>query len=208
MSESLRTFDQQFGAATAARISALISRINALRPRAPGGATSFYLYEMSCCLQVGLLLAALHLCSTSLELFVRAKVALAARHAASGRYVVPKTSGALTYQERLEENRKLKLADLLTHLELAGLFRKDDVAPTLDFYNGVRTPLAHGLIQRFTYGKPEATGYGLSSIISGLWGFTSQSELENFVEANAISQIETAIGIMERNAQFRMIDDG
>jgi len=199
-----RTFEEQFDPPKVAQIAAVIERLQALRSTVPGGATRYYLYEAVSCLQAGLLLGALHLIATSLELMIRAKISISETKAS--RKPLDLADG-LSYQQRLEESRKLRsIKELLQHLSSAGLFRTDDVPCVLEFYERVRTPLSHGLLDRLAHGRPVPGGSDIFALLGSLTGFTTQSDFEGLVERESLNHIETVIRIFERNAVYRTVD--
>lgn len=193
----IRPIEQQFEELTANKIRLLINRVNSLRKIVPGGATRYYLYEINIALESGALLAALHLASISIELFLRAKVIESVAAVQSHRTL---SFDELTFQERLEEDKKLKVSDLLKHLVAVGLFRLEDEKLTNTFYQEIRTPLAHGLLKRFANGRPKA---GESDIFRIFRNFTSQNDVERLVEHRSLEHIETVVHLLERNSTYR-----
>lgn len=196
----IRTIEQQFEVSTANHIRLLMSRVNSLRKVVPGGATRYYLYEIYTALEAGALLAALHLASTSIELFLRAKIVESVASVRKRRTLSLKE---LTFQERLEEDKKLKVSDLLKYLVAAGLFRPEDERLANEFYRDIRTPLAHGLLKRFANGRPIVGEFDITRLFRD---FTGQNDIERLVEHCSLEHIETVIGLLERNSKYRRAD--
>jgi hypothetical protein len=189
----LRPIEKQFEPEKAQRIRKLMQRAETLRRTVPEGATSYYFAELCITLEAGSLLGSLHLAATTLELFVRALIIDRVSSAGTSGSTAMDT---LTYQEQLEENRALGFGKMLDHLVSVGLFRSEDAERAKRYYQDVRTPLAHGLLERFICGRP-----GESNLwrLFGPGGFTGASNFEKVIDDYALDHIEVAIGIIERN---------
>jgi DNA-binding transcriptional regulator YbjK len=191
---SPRPIEQQFDLTTVQQIRQLTERARRLRSTVPKGATSYYFAELVITLEAGALLASMHIAATILELFVRALIV----DRVSAVDMEKKYSlDSLTYQEKLEENRGLGFGKMLDHLASVGLFSSEDVELAKQYYQEVRTPLAHGLLERFINGRPTEQTNIMRLFKRG--GFTSSSFFEDAVEDHALSHIEVVVGIVERN---------
>lgn len=193
----LRPLEKQFEETTVQRIRGLIIRTGLIRETVPGGATRYYFAELGTALESGALLSALHLIATTLELFVRA---LIVERVSSVETANVPSAMSLTYQERLEENRLL-FRHMVDKLVSAGLFSVEDAPLAKRYYEEVRTPLVHGLLERFIHGRP--TENDNIARIFGRTGFTRSMLLEQAVEENALNHIEVALDLIERNIDYR-----
>lgn len=195
----LRSVEDQFEPKQAKRIRELAARVDDLRWTVSGGALRYYLAELRSTLEAGALLGSLHLCVAILELFVRA---LIIEYVGSVASVPPPSFDEPTYQEQLEENRKLRFGELLDFLVSAELFHPADAQAAKDYYQSVRTPLTHGLLERYINGRPDEAD-NLYRLL-GPKQFTGMRSIEDAIEDNALDQIATLVGIVERNIDARM----
>lgn len=193
----IRPLEKQFEETTVQRIRGLIIRTERIRETIPGGATRYYFAELGTALEAGALLSALHLVATTLELFVRALIVERVSSVETAN--VPSVT-SLTYQERLEENR-LRFHPMVDELVSAGLFSVDDAPLAKRYYEEVRPPLVHGLLERFIHGRP--TENDNIARIFGRGGFTMSMFLEQAVEENALNHIQAALDLIERNIDYR-----
>lgn len=190
----LRSIEEQFDPSKVERLRALLQRVRAVRLRLPEGATHYHFVELLTTLEAGALLASLHLAASALELFVRAliidRVSIADQS-------VSHSEDVFTYQERLEGDRKLTFSKMLDHLVSAGLFRAEDADISKRYYEEVRIPLAHGLLERLMNGRPAEAENPLR--LFGPAGFTSAHQFEEVVEERALDHISTVIEVIDRN---------
>lgn len=187
----IRGFEEQFEGETVQSIRALLERIDTFA--LPDGVCRYYAVDLSLCLQAGALLGALHLASSLLEIIVREMVIERASEAYSDSH---KIKGSL--QKELEEKRKVGFKQLVEELATAGLFSKSDSEMAKQFYDDVRIPIHHGLPARFVNNNEN-----FRSILDEMFGFTFPTGMRDFekvIESNALTLVETAVGIIERNS--------
>jgi hypothetical protein len=114
----------------------------------PSSEYKIYTSEIQGCLSVGLLLAALSVSTSMLELFVR-DLAVACRLEAH-------YAGDMKLKSRvereIEEDRQVTLNSMLKELELTVITPKDSEALAC-FYRKTRIPIAHALVRRMTRDK-------------------------------------------------------
>lgn len=187
----IRGFEEQFEGETIQNVRDLLERIEAFS--LPDGVSRYYAVDLSLCLQAGALLGALHVASSLLEIIVREMVIERASEAFSDSH---KIKGSL--QKELEEKRKVGFKKLVDELATAGLFSKSDAEMAKQFYDDVRIPIHHGLPARFVNNNEN-----FKSFLDDIFGFTSPTDMQDFeriIESNALTLVETAVGIIERNS--------
>lgn len=188
----IRGFEEQFEGETVKKIQDLLQRIEDFS--LPKGVSRYYAIDLSLCLQAGALLGALHVASSLLEIVVREMVIERASEAVSESQ---KMKGSL--QQELEEKRNVGFKQLVAELATAGLFSASDADLAKTFYDDVRIPVHHGLPARFVNNNEN-----FKSFIDEIFGFaypTGMRDFERVIESNALSLVETAVGIIERNSR-------
>lgn len=185
----VRPLEEQFNAETVKSIRSLIDRTCALN--FPDGSSRYYAVELAHCLEAGVLLGSLHVAASLLELVVRG-IAIERLGQA--------TQEPIDWEHRLEEMRHLGFKKLVDHLVEADLFAEDDGNAAKKFYDAVRIPVHHGLPGRYVAVHDE-----IIAAMKPLLGFsmpTSSRDLEDVIERFAVSQIESVVGIIERNSSL------
>ena len=183
----IRPLDQQFDVETARSIRALIDRIG--RIELPDGSSRYYAVELGHCLEAGLLLGSLHVAASLLELVVRGTIV--------ERLALAQTKPT-DWEHRLEEMRHLGFPRLVDNLVDVGLFEKGDGDSAKDFYKAVRIPIHHGLPGRYVTHHDETAAFVKKLV--GISMTTTARDFENVIEDFAVPQIETVVGIIERNS--------
>lgn len=139
----MRSYKKSFSAPNVRAISQLIDELEDLAN--PIAAYKIYTSEIQGCLSVGLLLAALSVSTSLLELFIRD---LAVAHRILSRY-----GGDMNLTGRIEteieEDRQTTFDSMLKELELTVITPQDGEA-LRTFYRETRIPIAHALIRRMT----------------------------------------------------------
>lgn len=182
--EMTRPYTEQFSPQQAAKISELIHDFDRISSARPGYVV--FSSEIRGCLFNGLLLAALGVSSSLLELFVRdLVVALRIQQRYSG------DMGLRGQVENdLEADRQLGFVQMVQ--ELTDLVITPADAKELErFYDSIRIPLSHGLIRRFT---SDGTGW-LEDLFADV---ARRSKLEDAIESRAIGAIEFVVAIIAR----------
>jgi hypothetical protein len=140
---TLRSYKKSFSAPRVRTISRLIDELGELG--GPLSGYKIYTSEIQGCLSVGLLLAALSVSTSMLELFVRD---LAVAYRLESHYAGDmKLRGRV--QREIEEDRQATFDSMLKELELTVITPKDGEALRA-FYRETRIPIAHALLRRMT----------------------------------------------------------
>lgn len=185
----IRDFEEQFEGDTVLKIQDLLRRIESIKLHY--GVSRYYVVDLSLCLQAGALLGALHVAASLLEITVREMVI---EHATEA---LPESNNKINLQKELEEKRHLGFKQLVEELKTAGLFDSKDAELAKQFYNDVRIPIHHGLPRRFVSKHNDILKF-FEEITGGTYQ-TTMHDFEGVIEEEALSLIETAIGIIERN---------
>jgi hypothetical protein len=141
---AFRPLEDQFGATKAAQISALIGEIGG--PGMADGPERLFAWELQRCPGAGLLLAALHVACSLLELRVRQRVLLM-RGKAAGEAGHPDWPGLQTLLE--EDRRRGGFKALADELTEGNVFAADGGETAKRFYDAVRIPIHHAIVARY-----------------------------------------------------------
>jgi len=141
---------------------------------------AYQLKELRSCLEVGLLIAALHLACSMIELFVR-DLLIAKRMCDRWGDVKPDAPSRAKIVREIEHERELGFPGMLDELSGRAL-EGEDAAKLGRFYRQIRIPLLHGLVTRFV--APEATFF--EDLRGGVDRFR---QLEDRIENIAILEI-------------------
>lgn len=187
----IRGFEEQFEEDTVKKIQDLLRRIEAIK--LPFRVSKFFVVDLSICLKAGALLGALQLAASLLELTVREMVMVLSSEALS------ENNRKRNLQKELEDKKHFGFNHLVTELEKVDLFDRKDAELARQFYNTVRIPLHHGLTRRFITEHDNNNSFKLFEEVFGGAYQISMHDFERVIEQEALSLIETAIGIIERN---------
>ena len=138
----IRALEKQFGLAKARRIRHLISEFETLA--GIHGDARYYVLEIKECLLAGLLLAALEVSTSFLELFVRTLLIDFARVK-----LPSQARKKATLDKRIEKDRYRTFYQLVDELQQIRKVNKKDGVSIKKFYRSVRLPLVHGITSEF-----------------------------------------------------------
>jgi hypothetical protein len=182
----VRSYEESFEPKQVNRISALIDDLDELGESPPG----YWLYtsEIQRCLYAGLLLAAVSVSSSLLELFVRdLEVA---------RRVLTQHDGDKSMygmvERLLEEDRLVGFSAMLNELQPL-VVTPGDAAELRQFYDLTRIPVAHALVRRLTSKRP--LGDRLDDLFAGS---ARNRGLEDRLEDAALDEVEFVVRIMKK----------
>lgn len=177
---TLRSYKESFSAPKVRAISQLIDELEDLDN--PMAAYKIYTSEIQGCLSVGLLLAALSVSTSLLELFVRD---LAVAHRVLSRY-----GGDMKQRGRveteIEEDRQTTFDSMLKELELTVITPQDGEA-LRKFYRDTRIPIVHALIRRMTGDRIFADVFPV-----GL------HDIEKRIDDAALAEIKFAVQVVKK----------
>lgn len=140
-----RPLDEQFEAPKAERIRCIAQSFYSVQE--VGGGIRYFAVEVARCLEAGLLLAALHVASSLLELSVRK---LLIDHRFAEQDSLDDSSDLLDDLEYQVEDRKhLRFQAMVDELDSASIIEADEADALRIFYSDVRIPIQHGITRRF-----------------------------------------------------------
>ncbi len=143
----IRPLEKQFGVVKARRIRRLISGIDRLT--ALHGAERYYVAEMKRCLEAGILLGAVTISMSLLELILR-NLSVKYRTVVPGTKIgAPRLEQEFWMEYDLEQETRNTLPILLKELSTAGVLTKKEAESVRTLYNSVRIPVLHALVGRF-----------------------------------------------------------
>lgn len=187
--DQLRPLREQFPPEKASALLQIRARLEGVR--FGGGAAAYYAANLRDAITSGVLLAAVSLSASLLEVCVRELVI---------GYSQSVARKGLRLQEELEAMRTKGFLELLRALVDCGLFEPDDGESAKRFYKEIRIPIHHGLPARFVeFHEPDRfVLFGLLPLSIG------SHELEETIEDHAIEYLDTVVGILERNYHARL----
>lgn len=141
-----RPLEEQFEPGTVATIRNLQERFDAL-PLA-GHPARYFTAEINRCLDAGLLLAAMHVALSLLELLFRELLIASEFEKRSLECEVHPVKLQYQIREEIEDTHKLGLKKIVAILSERGLVGSSDAAELRGFYDGVRIPIHHAIIGR------------------------------------------------------------
>ncbi|MGB7555376.1 MAG: hypothetical protein WBM04_13465 [Candidatus Korobacteraceae bacterium] len=178
----LRSYKKSFGSAKVKIVSGLINDLENLS----GSPTGYKIYtsEIQRCLSVGLLLAAVSVGTSLLELFIRdlsVVYKIVSRHRGNLKLI-----GKVARE--LEGDKRAGFNAMLRDLECA-VIAPNDVEKLRSFYSKTRIPLAHGLVRRLDR-TPAA------DILEDLLGY--RPSIEERLEDEAIGEVRFVVRIIKK----------
>ena len=186
MPTSLRPYTESFEPEVAGAITRLIETLKEIG-KLPLG-YRLYTSEIQSCLSVGLLLAAVSVSSSLLELFVRDMTVafrIASRHGGN-------LQMRAQVESSLEAERQTGFSAMLQELRVI-VIEAADVDALRRFYESTRTPFARALVRRLT-ATDNADGY-LSEVFAQA---ARRSGLEDRLENQAISEVEFVLQMVTK----------
>jgi hypothetical protein len=186
----LRPLEQQFEAETVTKIRLLIEAFRALD--VPAGPGRYYMSEIARSLEAGLLLAAIELSASLLELVVRELVARLQEQNADPHQEFGPYFGASTRRLDLEYDRRLMFTQLLDKLESSSVVKSEDAALVRKFYKETRIPLHHGLPGRYVSGSQASPSNDLIAVLS----VASLHSFEEALEQRAIKELDCVVNFI------------
>lgn len=186
MLTNLRSYHESFEPEKIQVISGLIDDLVMLGE--PPTGYRLYALEIRSCLSVGLLLAALSVSTSLLDLFVRdlvVAVRLQSKHDGDMRFWSE-------VEREAEEDKSLRFDGMLEELRLTVIL-PDDVELLSQFYAKTRIPLAHGLVRRLTS----------QGMMPEFWenmfpDSTRGTGLEDHLEDTALSDVSFVLVMMKK----------
>jgi len=142
----IRPLHEQFEAEKVQEIREIQSSFNSLPFE--GRAAKYFIIEIISCLDAGLLLAALEVATTFLELFVRDLLVIAR----CGSNVTSRPLFLDKVRRELEDEERLSFGGMVDELEGLEVIDPSDAHEIKDFYKTVRVPVHHGLTRRLICG--------------------------------------------------------
>jgi hypothetical protein len=191
MKIQLRTPEQQFCSRDAAKIRSFQGRLRAIRTT--GRASDYFLFETINCLEVGLILAALQVSTSALELRAR-ELWISMKF----KEMDDKSGGAYTVETSIEQG--LFFADLVNALKSHNIIALSESKRLKEIYKAIRIPMHHGIVRRYINSKePNAKSQILEILYRyEIAGFTTdQGEVESILEYHGIEDIGEIIAGLE-----------
>ncbi len=203
-----RPIEHQFPPSVVARLRAVSDGFSALR--VDKRASSYFASELTRAIEAGLLLAALSLGSTLLEIWLRDILAhtrasqLCPRTKAEWRYHLTRIDREIEGTSK----RGLLFNDILKELERSGVIFESEKGDLASLYSSLRNPLAHGLTGKLTDPHFKAKSLLASAaspedmFLAGILGGSPigrSDALEDYLERHAIKHLEALLHAIERH---------
>lgn len=161
-----------------------------------GRAAKYFINEIISCLEAGLLLAALEVATSFLELFVR-ELLIVARCGSSGT-LGGKPSRQLFFDKvrrEIEDEERLSFGGMADELEGLEVIDPSDAYGIKDFYKTVRVPVHHGLTRRLICGPSYIPGEDwLDLLFPGSWD--RLHKVEQLFEDDSITHLHDIADFM------------
>lgn len=188
-----RPLEEQFEHETVERIRTLIATLNSLGDYE--GAGRYYISEVKCCLECGLLLAALQVVASLLELFVRDlliqhRMRTKTRDSNSSRHSTD------LYERAVEENRQFTFGAIIRELQGQGVITVDDAESVRSFYKSVRVPLHHGLSRRYVRLQGNFNEKDILDQALSLSRIPRFHRMEEMIEDTALDHLESVVNFI------------
>lgn len=187
----LRPLEEQFTGSRLGRIRRLQTELKELIYG--DGAAKLYVNELVNSLEGGLLLAAIHLTGSLLELFVRDLLLYNIKH-------TQLSSKSIDDLESILEDSKPEWSfnKILEELEKLNVLHANDVKNMNEFYKKVRIPIMHGITGRFVRGQRVDDFSKEKDIFDKLFNSreSRNHRLEEKLEDESIELMELAVNFM------------
>jgi hypothetical protein len=182
-----RPLEQQFKAKTVTKIRGLIKSLQSLN--VPAGPSNYYVFEIIRALETDLLLAAVELAASLLELMVRELVARLREKNAYLNHEIGPYLGASARRLDLEYERHLMFHQLVDELESSGIVTSANADLVRKFYREIRIPLQHGLTLRYVSQSQNSPSSDLLAVLQA----SCINSFEEDFEKRALEELKTVI---------------
>ena len=176
-----RSVEEQFERDLAQRFRKLQRRLELICTTSR--ASDYFIFEAASCLDRGLVLATLQVCTSALEL--RAREVLV-------QYIIlglPDRKGpANGIEECVERDRNCSFGAVLAMLNERGLIDTKERQELSQIYRQIRIPLHHGIAHRYSQSRDGNNDEGAELLSRAFWGdsqahlTTSETEMESVIE--------------------------
>ncbi len=189
----VRPLEEQFEPETVERIRTLVATLDSLG--CYEGAGRYYISELKRCLECGLLLAALQVAASLLELFVR-DLLIQHRVRTKSQDSTDYRHSTDLHEKVLEENRQLTFGAIIRELQGQGVITVDDAEFARSFYKSVRIPLHHGLSRRYVRLQAGLSEEDILDQALSLSRISRSHKIEEMIEDKALDQLESVMNFM------------
>lgn len=157
----------------------------------PNGPGTYFRYEIIHSLEAGLLLAAIELSASLLELVVRDLVAKLREKKYGLLQKYGSYFSALKRRLDLENDRTMMFLQLLKELESNAIITSENADPVRKFYKYVRIPLHHGLTGRYISKSLQSPSDDLFAVM-----FTASHSFEESIEQRAFEELSCVVNFI------------
>ena len=188
----LRPLEKQFEAKTVKKIREQIESFRNLN--LPGGPCHYYVIEIMRALEAGLLLAAIELSASLLELSLRELVFFNREKSVISDHEFGPFLGKLARRFDLEYERNMMFTQLMDELESTGFASHNDTESIKRFYKETRIPIHHGLSGRYVAKSQECPSGDFFSVLSS----TSIHSFEDALEKNTLDDLRLVTSFLSK----------
>ena len=188
----LRPLEKQFEAQTVKKIREQIESFRKLN--LPHGPCHYYAFEIMRALEAGLLLAAIELTASLLELSLRDLVFLNREKNAIPNHEFGPIFGQSARRLDLEYERNVMFTQLIDEIESAGLASSNDTEPIKKFYKETRIPIHHGLPGRYVAKSKECPSGDFFSVLFS----TEIHSFEDALEKSALDDLSLVTNFLSK----------
>lgn len=185
----IRPLEEQFNYEKVKQIRLLIEAFRELD--IPSGAGTYFRYEIVRSLEAGLLLAAIELSASLLELVVRDLVAKLREKKEGPLQKYGSYFSAFKRRLDLENDRRMMFLKLLDELESNAIITSENADPVRKFYKDVRIPLHHGLPGRYVSKSQQSPSDDLFAVM-----FTASDSFEDSIEQRAFEELVCVVNFI------------
>ena len=188
----LRPLEKQFEAQTVKKIREQIESFRKLN--LPYGPCHYYVFEIMRALEAGLLLAAIELSASLLELSLRELVFINREKSAIPNNEFGPFLGQSARRLDLEYERKVMFTQLVDELESTGFASPSDTEPIKKFYKQTRIPIHHGLPGRYAAKSKECPSGDFFSVLFS----TNIHSFEDALEKSALDDLRLVTNFLSK----------
>lgn len=199
----IRPLEHQFEPEKVQKIRELEKSFQSLRSQFDIEAARYFVSEIVRCLEAGLLLAALEVAASLLELFVLALLIAARREDHVFQHSVPSSqifppSPEDQIEREITDVKRLSFNSMVDEWAKRRSIGQSDADAIKEFYKTVRIPIHHGLTRRFICPSPDIDMQDdlLARISLGRSG--RDHRFEKVIEDDSLSHLSSIVDFIER----------
>lgn len=191
-----RSLDEQFEAPKASKIRRIAEQFRSVAN--VGGGIRYFALEVVQCLQAGLLLSALHVASSLLELSVRKLLInrLFAEKRSSDDEGPMLNELLNDVEHEIEDREQLGFQAIVDKLKSLSVIEEEEAEKLKTFYSDVRIPIQHGITRRFVREERNLKGEEDPLALFELDHMIRFHKFEEAIEDNSLKYLQVVSGFV------------